>query len=106
MSLDTILTQLGLQRPQPNSLEAQLDAMRRDVRRIGRVLSRQAAHHADDWADNVGELGREAVRHSAHLAEIAGTQAWRGARQLRRDPLPALAIIGTGLLLARLLQRR
>ena len=106
MSLDTFLTQLGLHRPHPSSLEVQLDAMRRDVRRIGKALSRQASHHADDWADNVGDFGREAVRQGSHLAEIAGTQAWRGAQQLRRDPLPALAIIGTGLLLARLLRRR
>ena len=106
MSLDTVLTQLGLQRQRRNNLDAQLDAMRRDVRRIGRVLAQQVTHNTEDWTDHLGDAGREAVRQGAHLAELAGTQAWRGARQLRRDPLPAIAIIGTGLLLARLLRRR
>ena len=105
MSLNSLLTQLGQQRPKPNGLEAQLDAMRRDVRRVGSIVARQAGQRADDWADHIGDFGREAVRHGTHLAEIAGTQAWRGAAQLRRDPLPAIAIIGTGLLLARLLRR-
>ena len=105
MSLDTFLTQLTSQRPHPNSLEAQLEAMRRDVRRIGKALARQAERQTDDWADHVGDFGRDAMRQGTHLAEIASTQAWRGARQLRRDPLPAIAILGTGLLLARLLRR-
>lgn len=106
MSLDTLLARLGLQHTHPNSLEAQLDAMRRDVRRIGKALAWQAGRHTEDWADHAGELGREAVRQGTHLAELAGTQAWRGARQLRRDPLPVIAIVGTGLLLARLFRRR
>lgn len=106
MSLDSFLTELGLKPHRSHSLEEQLDAMRRDVRRLGTALARQAGQHTDDWADHVGDFGREAVRQGTHLAEIAGTQAWRGARQLRRDPLPAIAIIGTGLLLARLLRRR
>lgn len=105
MSLDTFLTQLGLHQPPPNSLEAQLDAMRRDVRRIGKALARQAEQHTDDWAGSFGELSRDAMRQGSHLAEVASAQAWRGARQLRRDPLPALAVVGTCLLLARLLRR-
>lgn len=106
MTLDTLLTQLGLQRQPSNSLEAKLDAMRRDVHRIGKVLAHRAAHHSDDWADHLGDIGREALRQSTHLAEVAGSQALRSANQLRRDPLPVIAIIGTGLLLARLLRRR
>ena len=105
MSLDTFLTQFTSRRPHPNSLEAQLEAMRRDVRRIGKALARQAERQTDDWADHVGDFGRETMRQGTRLAEIASTQAWRGARQLRRDPLPAIAILGTGLLLARLLRR-
>ncbi len=106
MSLDTLLTQLGLQRPAPNPLEAQLHAMRRDVRRIGRALSQQTSHATEDWADHLGEVGRDAARHASHMAEIASLQARRGADQFRRDPLPVLAVIGTGLLLASLLRRK
>ena len=106
MSLDTLLTQLGLQRQPAGSLEMQLQAMRRDVNRIGKLLAGRASHHTEDWADQFSDLGREAVRQGTHLAEVAGTQAWKSAQQLRRDPLPAIAIIGTGLLLARLLSRR
>lgn len=102
MSIDSVLSQLGIQRHDPHSLEAQLHAMRRDVRRIGKALSRQASHNADEWNDHLTDFGRDAV----HLAEIAGTQALRGASMVRRDPLPVLAVIGTGLLLARLLNRR
>jgi hypothetical protein len=106
MSIDTLLTQLGLRRPPARSIDTQLDAMRRDVNRIGRLLARRASHHTEDWADQFNDLGREAVRQGTHLAEVAGLQAWKSAQQLRRDPLPAIAIIGTGLLLARLLRRR
>jgi len=106
MILDTVLTQLGLQRRRSNHLEAGLEAMRRDVNRIGKIVSQRAAHEAEEWGDHFAGLGRQAFRQGTHLAEIAGNQALRGAHQLRRDPLPAIAVIGTGLLLARLLSRR
>ncbi|MCP8882092.1 hypothetical protein NIM87_01095 [Devosia sp. XJ19-1] len=106
MSIATVLSQLGIPRHDPHSLEAQLHAMRRDVQRIGKALSRQASHHTEGWNDHLSDFGREAAHHTAHLAEIAGTQAMRGAIMVRHDPLPALAVIGTGLLLARLLSRR
>jgi len=106
MSIDTVLAQLGLTRPDPHSLEGQLSAMRRDVQRIGRSLTQQAARSTEDWADHVGDFGRDAARHTAHMAELASHQALRGAQLVRRDPLPLLAVIGTGLLLARLLRRR
>lgn len=106
MSIDSVLSQLGFARHDPHSLEAQLDAMRRDVRRIGRALSRQVGHSAEDWSDHIGDFGNDAIRQTAHLAEIAGAQARRSAEMVRRDPLPLIAIIGTGLLLVSLLRRR
>ena len=106
MSLETVLSQLGIQRHDPHSLEAQLHAMRRDVRRIGRALSQQVSHNADEWGDHLNDFGRDAARHTAHFAELAGSQALRGARMVRRDPLPAIALVGTALLLASLFRRR
>ncbi|SMQ65177.1 hypothetical protein SAMN06295905_1159 [Devosia lucknowensis] len=106
MSLDSLLTQLGLQRHDPHSLEAQLHAMRREVRRIGKTLSHHASHRADDWADQFSDFGRDAARQTSHFAHLASEQALRGADTIRRDPLPLIAVIGTGLLLARLLKRQ
>ncbi|OAM76386.1 hypothetical protein [Devosia elaeis] len=105
MSLDHVLASLGLAHRDPNSLEARIESLQRDMRRIGRRLSSQAEHTAEDWGDHLSDFGREAARQSRHLAEAAGTQAWRGARAVRRDPLPAIAVIGTAFLLARLLRR-
>ena len=79
---------------------------RRDVRRIGKALSQRISHDPEEWADHLSGLGRDAARHTAHLAEIARDRTFQGADQLRRDPVPAIAIIGTGLLLFRLLRRR
>ncbi|WIY54268.1 hypothetical protein O9Z70_07045 [Devosia sp. YIM 151766] len=105
MSLDHILASLGLPHRDPNSLEARLENLQRDMRRIGRSLSSQAGHTADDWGEHLSDFGREAAKQSRHLAEFAGNQAWRSARAVRRDPLPAIAVIGTVLLLARLMRR-
>lgn len=106
MSIDTVLHQLGFPRHDPNSLEAQLRAMRRDVQRLGQALSKQVTQGADDWNDHLGDFSRDAMRQATHLAEMAGSQALKSAEIVRRDPLPLVVVIGTGLLLARLLQRR
>ncbi|MHA6299260.1 hypothetical protein [Devosia sp. CAU 1758] len=106
MSLDTVLSQLGIQRHDPHSLEAQLHAMRREVQRIGKIVSHHASHNTDKWGDQLTDFSRDAARHTAHFAELAGGQAIRGARIVRRDPLPTIALIGTALLLANLFRRR
>jgi hypothetical protein len=80
--------------------------MRREVRRIGRSLSNQVGHSAEDWTDQIGGLSRDAARNAAHFAELAGTQARRSARYVQKDPLPLIAVIGTGLLIAHLLKRQ
>ncbi len=105
MSLDHILSSLGLSQRDPNSLEARIESLQRDMRRMGRSLSKQASHTADDWSDHISDFGREASKQGWQLAEQAGTQAWRGARAVRRDPVPAIAVVGTVLLLASLLRR-
>jgi hypothetical protein len=105
MSLDHVLSSFGLSRRDTNSLEARIEGLQRDMRRIGRSLGKQASHTADDWSDNLTDFGRTAAKQGAQLAEIAGHQAWRGARAVRRDPLPAIAVVGTALLLASLLRR-
>lgn len=104
MSIDSVLHQLGL-KEDPHSLDAQLRSMRREVRHIAKVLSGQVSRNADEWSDQLADLTRDAARRTAHFADLAGSQAMRGADLLRRDPLPAIAVIGTGLLLMRLLRR-
>ena len=105
MSLDTFLTRLGIQRHDPNSLEAQLHAMRRDVQRIGQYLNRQSASMTDEWGERAHDFGRQAAINTAEFAQQASKQALIGAGKVRRDPLPAIALVGTALLLARLMRR-
>lgn len=104
MSIDSVLTQLGL-KEDPHSLDAQLRAMRREVRHISKALSGHVSRNADEWSDQLADLTRDAARRTAHFADIAGSRALRGADMVRRDPLPVLAVVGTGLLLMRLLRR-
>jgi len=105
MSLDHVLSSFGLSRRDPNSLEARIESLQRDMRRIGRSVSKQASHTADDWSDNISDFGHQAAKQGMQLAEAASTQAWRGARAVRRDPLPAIAVVGTVLLLASFFRR-
>ncbi|UYO00144.1 MAG: hypothetical protein KIT02_02630 [Devosia sp.] len=105
MSIQSLLSQLGLAEPPRQGLEAQLHAMRQEVDRISRSLSRRAGHAAEDWTEHLADFGKEASRQGIHMAELAGEQAKRGALAVRRDPLPALAVLGTALLLARLIRR-
>lgn len=105
MSLDHVLASLGLPHRDPNSLEARIASLQREMRHIGRNLSSRAGHTAEDWGDNVSDFGREAARQGMQLAEMAGSQAWRASRAVRRDPIPAIAVIGTALLLASLFRR-
>jgi hypothetical protein len=87
-------------------MEAQLRDLRREVRRVSHSVARHAGHTADDWNDTLSDLGREAAKRGAEFAEIAAYQAGRGAKALRNDPLPAIAILGTAFLVARLFSRR
>ncbi|MBJ3784256.1 hypothetical protein [Devosia sediminis] len=106
MSLDTVLSQLGLRPSRPATLAEQIHALRRDIARMGRGVSHQVGHSAHDWSGQLSDFGQDAGRQAVQLAELAGSQARRGAEMVRRDPLPLIAVVGTGLLLARLLQRR
>lgn len=127
MSLETVLSSLGLSRRDQHSLESQLHSMRREVDKISRELSRraertagslqrqaghradvwsrQAGNVADEWGDQIADFGREAVKQGSQIAEYAGDQAMRGVKAVRRDPLPALAVIGTVLLVASFFRR-
>jgi hypothetical protein len=111
MTIETILERLGLVEP-PNRLEAQLDSLRRDLRKLAGHLSREvghisreAGHRADDWSEQAQEISQKAAQYGALFADRAGRQAMRGAEAVRRDPLPAIAAVGTIFLLARLLRR-
>jgi hypothetical protein len=105
MSLESILTNLGLMQRRPSGIEAQIQALQGEIRRVSRTISRQANHASEEWGHDLSEFGREAARQGAHIAGFAGQQAMRSADALRRDPLPAIAIVGTVLLLSRLLKR-
>ena len=100
-----------------NAFEAQLRDLRREVRRVSQAASRQAGHaahdlsrHAEhaahDWGDNLTEFGHEAAKRGSELASLAAYQAGRGAKAVRNDPLPLIAVIGTALLAAHLFSRR
>jgi hypothetical protein len=116
MNLDQILAQLTGQRRE-SPLETQLRELRREIQRVSHSVSRQAGHAAHDWGQKAGHtahdwsdelagFSREAARRGAEFAEVAAYQAGRGAKALRNDPLPAIAILGTAFLVARLFSRR
>lgn len=106
MSLDRLLDQLGLRPQDPDNLEAKLHAMRRDVRKMTAALSHHLAQEGEELTGQARAFGTRAAQQSKHLTRVAGSQALAGASHLRRDPLPAIALIGTGLLIARLLKRQ
>ena len=106
MSLNTLLTQLGIQRHDPHSLEAQLHAMRRDVQQLRQSLSRQTGQAANHWGDQLHEIGSAMAAQTGEFAHLAGQEARKGARMIRRDPVPVIALAGTALLLMQLLKRR
>lgn len=106
MSLDTLLNQLGLKRHDPHSLEAQLHAMRRDVQQLRQMLPRQTGQIANQWGSQLHEIGTTVAAQTGEFAHLAGQEARKGARMIQRDPVPALAVAGTALLLLRLLNRR
>lgn len=82
-----------------DTLADQLDHLRREFGHVGRSLSREAR-------DNASDLGREAAKQGAWLAGAASRNAMRGAKAVRRDPLPTIAVLGTALLVAHLLTSR
>ncbi|MCW5721695.1 MAG: hypothetical protein KIS86_11185 [Devosia sp.] len=82
-----------------DNLADQLDQLRREFGHLGRAVSREAR-------DTAGDFGREAAKQGAWLAGAASRNAMRSARAIRRDPLPAIAVVGTALLLAHLLSGR
>jgi len=106
MSLNTLLNQLGLQRHDPHSLEGQLHAMRRDVQHLRQSLSRQTGQAANHWGNQLHDIGSTVATQTGEFAQFAGQEARKGAGMIRRDPLPAIALAGTALLLMRLLSRR
>lgn len=116
MNIENFLAQITGQRHE-SQLEAQLRELRREIRRVSQSVARHAGHTTDDLGENLhdfsreaarrsAEFSREAARRGAEFAEIAAHQAGRSAKALRQDPLPAIAILGTAFLVARLFSRR
>lgn len=115
MNMEHLMNQLFGRRE--SAFEAQIRELRREVRRVGQsvsrhagdtahAVSRQANHTAHDWSDSLADFGQEAAKRGAQFAEIAAYQAGRGAKAVRNDPLPVIAILGTALLAVSLLNRR
>lgn len=104
MNIEHLMNQLFGRRE--SAFEAQIRELRREVRKVGQSVSRHAGHTAHDWSDSIADLGQEAAKRGAQFAEVAAYQAGRGAKAVRNDPLPVLAILGTALLAASLLSRR
>lgn len=105
MSIENLLASLGLAPRPARGLEAQIDSLRHDIRRVAQGLSRSTSRASEEWGHDLGEFGREAARQSAYLAGVASHQALRGVNVVRSNPVPTIAVIGTALLLARLLRR-
>ncbi|WP_297104947.1 hypothetical protein [uncultured Devosia sp.] len=105
MSLDAFLSQLTNQRRGQHDLEGQVRAMRRDVQHLVHQLAHLSGHTTHNLGGQLQEMGTAAAAHGSEWARLAGEQAMHGARLVRRDPLPAIALVSTTLLLLRLLKR-
>jgi len=106
MSLEHILGIAPRPRNRAERMQAQIDTLGRDLHQALRALSGSAEHRAAGLGDLAGTFGREAAQHTAHLAGEVSRRANRGMGAVRRDPVPAIAVLGTALLLASLLHRR
>lgn len=89
-----------------DALAAQVDDLRRQTRHISRALSHNAGGVAADLGEVMSDWSRDAAKQGAWIAGVASRKAMEGARAVRRDPLPVLAVLGTAVLLASLLSRR
>lgn len=116
MTFDDILHNLGV-RPKKRGLEAQLDSLRRDIRKLSQsasthaghlagTVSHRASHVSDEWGDSLADLGREAARYGTQIADTAGEQSRRAIRAVKNDPLPVIAVIGTAVLLTALFRNK
>lgn len=106
MSLDDIFNFGRRPRTRTEMLQAQIDGMSRDIRRISHSLSQHAGEQSGNIAHTAAELGRTAMHEASALADEFGHHAIRGARAVKRDPLPVIAVLGTTVLLASLFARR
>lgn len=89
-----------------DTLLAHIGDLRRQTRHVGRNVSHNAHSVAEDFGDAMSDLSHQAARQGAWLAGIASRKAVDSARAVKRDPLPAIAVLGTALLLTSLMTRR
>lgn len=106
MSIEEILGLSNRRRHRGDGLADQVEHLQHELERLSRRLTRRGGEAADDFGHLASDFGRTAAHQAEVLARGAGRQARRGAIAVSRDPLPVIAIVGTGLLLARLLSRR
>ena len=106
MSLNSVLADLGFKRRHQNDLERRLAELSRDISRTSRHLRGEASGLAHDWGESITDLGTQAAHHGGKLAEQALQQASRATGAVRRDPLPAIVVAGTALLVLSFLTRR
>jgi len=88
------------------AIAAQIAELRDQARQINRSLSHGATDMAGDFGHAVTDWGREAAKQGAWFAGVASAKALKGARAVKRDPLPVIAVLGTAILLASLLRQR
>lgn len=106
MRLEDLFTPRRRHHDPLDALAAQIGEMRRQSREISRALSHNGHEIADDFGDALSHWGHDAARQGAWLAGMASRKAVAGARAIRHDPLPVIAVLGTAALLASLLVRR
>lgn len=106
MHLEDLFTPRRRRHDPLDALAAQIAEMRRQSRDISRALSHNGHDIAGELGDAMSHWGHDAARQGAWLAGVASRKAVAGARAVRRDPLPAIAVLGTAALLASLLVRR
>jgi hypothetical protein len=97
---------LGFAETPQQRLTRQLRALSHEVAGLSHQAARYGVHRLDDAGHGIAQLAGLVMHQAVGTAAKAGrTAQWAGA-SLRRDPLPALVMMGTTALLMRLFLAR
>lgn len=83
-----------------------LSSLRADIAAIAQAVNEFGNHRLHDVRKGATALAREAGHQLPIVARQVGRQATHAGRAVGRDPLPAIVVLGTVLLLTSLLFRR
>lgn len=106
MSLDDLFGLFPRRKTRLELLQSQIADLEHEIAHLSRSLAGHAGRSASHLGDLAQRYGQDAAHQSALIAGELARQAQRGARAVRQDPVPTLAVLATAALLASFLSRR